>query len=111
MNGIGPRNFNPNMKADLAKQAKELAKLDEGKALGEAQEANVTNTPEGDTDVNKTVIINYKDNGYEVKYDGVDNGVVVALYDGKFEEMYINELTHNDFRDEGEGLHPYPTEE
>ena len=107
MNGIGPRNFNPNMKADLAKQVKDLGKLDEGKALGEAQEANVTNRPEGDTDVNKTVIINHKDGGYEVKYDGVDNGVVVSLFDGKFGEMYVDERVHNDSRDEGEGFHPY----
>ena len=111
MNGIGPRNFNPNMKVDLAKQAQELAKLDEGKALGEAQEATAADRPEGDTDVNKTVIVNWKDGGYEVKYDGIDNGVIIELRDGKFESIETNPDFHDLYRDEGEGFHPYPPEE
>ena len=111
MNVNGPRNFNPNMKADLAKQVKDLAKLDEGKALGEAQQANTNNKPEGDTDVNKTVIINYKDDGYEIKYDGIDNDILIELEDGKFKQITPDSMYHDIYRDEGEGFHPYPTGE
>ena len=108
MNGIGPRNFNPNMKADLAKQVKDLGKLDEGKALGEAQEANVTNKPEGDTDVNKTVVVTWGEdaNGeYGIKgvyYDGIDNGVLIHLNeDGSFQAISVDEQRHNVFKPEG----------
>ena len=94
MNINGPRNFNPNMKADLAKQVKDLAKLDEGKALGEAQQAN-TDRPEGETEVNKTIIVTRDKNGNTTYvYDGYDNGYIVS--DGK--RMYDPDM-HSILRD------------
>ena len=52
MTGIG-NNFGPRsaMGADLAKQVKDLGKLDEGKALGEVQQANADRS-EGETTLN-----------------------------------------------------------
>ena len=108
VNNFGPKSA---MGANLAKQVKDLGKLDEKKAVDGVQEATSGDRPQGTTDVDKTVIINYTGDGYETKYDGVDNGVIITLSNGEFHKMGVDEQLHNIYRDEGEGFHPCPTEE
>ncbi len=108
INNFGPKSA---IGAKNAQNLQNLQKTDKSGLVGEPQEATAADIPEGETEVDKTVIINWKDGGYEVKYDGINNGVIIELRDGKFESIETNPDFHDQYRDEGEGFHPYPPEE
>ena len=104
VNNFGPKS----MGADLAKQVKDLGKLDEKKAVDGVQEATSGDRPQGTTDVDKTVVVTWGNdaNGeYGVKgvyYDGIDNGVIISLNeDGSFADMIIDEKLHDAYKPEG----------
>ena len=104
VNNFGPKSA---MSVKNLQGLQNLQKTDKSGLVGEAQEATAADRPQGTTDVDKTIIVNYTDSGYDVKYDGVDNGVVIELKDGKFDSITNSEAIHDSYRDDGEGFHPY----
>lgn len=102
VNNFGPKS----MGADLAKQVKDLGKLDEKKGVGEAQQATSGDRPEGDTVIYPTIVETW---GYDkdgnkhlqgVFYDGIDNGVVVAKDEyGNLEGVFIDNELHDTLKD------------
>ena len=101
-------------KSDMAAQnlqnlrnLQNLQKTDKSGLVGEPQEATAAdNRPEGETEVDKTVIVTYGGDGdgslgnKGVFYDGIDNGVVVYIReDGSLLDMTIDDDLHNRLRD------------